>query len=188
MPGVDGPVDQVAGHPVGPSKRVGELKSGAGLADDPQCIAERQLHLAAAIEQLVERPARNVLLGDEAGILELTEVEDLDNIWVFNGPSDTRSVQIGFHEGLVFSHLGLNTVDHEEPFGAGRALLSSEKDLGHLTLTEDPQKVELSVASCLFHGGIIRISVKGSPLSVAQKKSRVLALRFRYPTRSRARD
>jgi hypothetical protein len=83
------------------------------------------------VDQLAQRPARDVLHRDEVAALVLAQLEYLHDVAVVHPRGEARFSQEELDEFLVLGEVGQDLLDDEDLLEPGRALLLGEKDLAH---------------------------------------------------------
>ena len=112
--------------------RVG--KSGAHAEDDAERVLDRELGEAVRLhgaDDGTDVLAVDVLHGDEVRAVDLTDVEDLDDVRVRQRGRDAGLAEQHLDEALVLRHLREDPLDDDQLLEPGDALLKREKELGH---------------------------------------------------------
>ena len=73
----------------------------------------------------------HVLHGDVVGAVDVSDVEDLNDVRVREGRRNARLVQEHLDERLVLIHRRQNALDDNQLLEAGDAALDREVELGH---------------------------------------------------------
>jgi len=144
-------VDDLLRLPVRRAKLVRELEAGADISDDlgGQAPGESSIERAETLQHPKDVTAWNVLHRDVRQPVGLSEVENLDDVWVDQTRSDIRLIGEHAQELRALEQVGMNPLDGD---GLGKTADSHHlgpKDVSH---PSGGDLVDQNVLPEAFHG------------------------------------
>jgi hypothetical protein len=139
-------VDDAHGGAVAVHLVVRVVEPGGGVGDDADGVAQREevADGEAALGDLAQVLAVDVLHGDEVLAVALAQVEDLDNVRVVEGRGDAGLVEEHLDELVIVGVDGEDALDDELFAEALHPLLARQEDLRHAARGEPPDEAILS--------------------------------------------